>query len=151
MPEEKQMPRFPIKPILWGLLCAVLLLFLLLGIEAYLVTKEVLPLSAIDRWLYGTVLVAAFVGARFALRKLPAAGGTLLPCMVTATLFFILLWCGGLLFVEAASFQNGGLWLLAASELGGLLASLLGHGRQKKRTRKKQTAGMNRTKRKAHR
>ncbi|NLU23217.1 MAG: TIGR04086 family membrane protein [Clostridiales bacterium] len=131
MPETKQMKN-PLGKQIWvGLLMAVVLSLLFLGVGALLTVKEILPENAMSRWLYGSYGLAVFIGARFAVKR--SEGGTLLPAAVVTVLLYALIWILGLTVFENGSFRNGGLWILLSVAAGGLLAGLLGRGKGKRK------------------
>ena len=128
MPETKQMKNPFGKQIWIGLLAAVVLSLLFLGIGAMLTVKEILPEESMRKWLYGSYGLAVFLGARYAVRH--SEGGTLLPAALVSALTYAMIWVLGLTVFENGSFRNGGLWILAAVAAGGLLAGFLGRGRK---------------------
>jgi putative membrane protein (TIGR04086 family) len=133
MAEEKTHKRIPVNSMLLGIALAAVVFLFLLGVGAFLTVRDVLPVGAIDKWLYGSVFVAVLLGGHLAVRR--TEGGTLLPSLTVAILFFLLLWAMGLLTSSTANFGNGGVWLLVSAAAGGICSGVLGRGRTGKKRR----------------
>ena len=112
---------------------AVLVLWIMAG--ALLITKGVLPVDAVDGWLYGGCVIAAFSAGRVAGK----GRGERLLSLVAAALLYAVLWLVALASSQPLDFHSRGLWITASVFGGGLLSGLLpGGGKKRKRSGKRQ-------------
>lgn len=117
-----------------GLAVSIVLLMLWVMTGALLITKETLPASVMDGWLYGGCTVATLLAGLIAGK---GRASRLRP-LIIALLLYAALWIAALASSQPLEFADCGLWITAAVFAGGLLASLLQGGQRRKKRGKRQ-------------
>lgn len=112
---------------------AALAVWVVLG--ALLITKEIVPLAAVDGWIYAGCGVSALVAGLLA----GAGKGGRLAALAATLLLYGVLWAAALGCGQPLDFRVRGIGITLAVIAGGFLSYLLRSGGRRKRRKGKRT------------